>query len=180
MPFGLLFITPQGICFWEAEMKRDKRGRFEKGSKWTQEERQKRSLSLLGAGNPMFGRKQSEATKEKISIKKKGKVSPRKGAVLSKETRDKISASKLGKYKRDGRIKTISGYIKIHNISHPRADKGLVYEHRIVMEKYIGRYLHRWELVHHINGKRGDNRIENLKVVSMVEHNKIHLGGKDD
>jgi hypothetical protein len=47
-------------------------------------------------------------------------------------------------------------------------------EHRRVMEKFLGRKLSRLELVHHINGDRLDNNIENLKIVSAKEHNEIH------
>lgn len=49
--------------------------------------------------------------------------------------------------------------------------------HRILMEKYIGRKLGKDEVVHHRNGIRTDNRIENLEVMSHSEHSHLHSCG---
>ena len=72
-----------------------------------------------------------------------------------------------------------AGYILVKAPKdHPFRDKhGYIREHRLVMEKVLGRYLLPQEDIHHFNGIKIDNRIENLKVFSnRSEHLKIEHG----
>src|SRR3990167_8286521 len=126
---------------------------------WDKERKKAISKRLKGNKNGL-GAKRSQAFKDAISKRMSGSVSPSwKG----------------------GRTKTKYGYILAQSRKHHSDKKhpfanvhGYVFEHRLVMEKKIGRYLRSNEIVHHINHIRDDNRIENLQLMEKIEHNKFH------
>ncbi len=62
----------------------------------------------------------------------------------------------------------------VHGYTIITIDKQQVKEHRYVMEQYLGYQLDPKEIVHHRNGDKTDNRIENLVVMSQAEHMKEH------
>ncbi len=68
-------------------------------------------------------------------------------------------------------------YISIYSPEHPfSTQEGYVMEHRLVVEKSIGRHLNPEEVVHHLNGISDDNRLENLELLpSRKAHTKAHF-----
>ena len=77
-----------------------------------------------------------------------------------------------------GGVFTHRGYVWQYAPDHPRASKGYVLQHRLLMEQSLGRYLEGTEEVHHINGVKNDNRLENLVTLTHSEHRAAHRGQK--
>lgn len=69
------------------------------------------------------------------------------------------------------RLKT-DGYIAIKDHSHPNSAKdGYILEHRLVMSNHLKRPLETWEVVHHVDGDKANNKLDNLELLpKQSEH----------
>lgn len=129
---------------------------------------------------------------QEVSLAKK--TSARSGHVKGQPLRyvyghSPIARPWLGQYGENhirfkgGKVSGGAGYIQILlSLDDPficmaaiRDESYYVYEHRIVMARHINRPLWSEEVVHHINGDRADNRIENLQLFhTQGAHSKYH------
>lgn len=74
-----------------------------------------------------------------------------------------------------GRTINSQGYVLVYSPNHPnKTASNKVREHRLVVESIIGRYLEKNEDVHHIDGDKLNNSIDNLVALTKSEHTKLH------
>lgn len=77
-----------------------------------------------------------------------------------------------------GRKISKKGYVQIYRPDHPFAGKdGYIFEHRLVMEEKLGRYLQPEERVHHLNEIKDDNSPDNLEIKTNGAHTIYHHTG---
>jgi len=127
-----------------------------------------RSETKVKLSNINKGKHLSEETKAKLRNLNMGKKA-------SIDTREKMSESAKLAHPRKEKI-ICNGYVYVNcPPEYPYSRDGRIFEHRLVMEKHIGRLLKRGEVVHHENENRTDNHIENLYLFSSPgQHAKYH------
>lgn len=123
-------------------------------------------------GDPLGMSEKHKATFVKIcTIEKCGRPKKAKGLCSMHSQRLHRHQDPLKVIKREKLPRTLVNkkdrYFAVDANGHPNANKaGKILEHRLVMALHIGRPLTKDETVHHINGDRQDNRLENLELWS--------------
>lgn len=148
----------------------------------------KSAIHRLNMSLARLGKYPSEVTRKRMSASHMGHF-------VTEETKRKIRASNIGQKRSEvakqnmrgehsahwnGGIRHHEGYIQIFSPNHPFCSKKkYVCEHRLIIEKLIGRYLQPMEQVHHFNRKKTDNRPQNLMAfVNNSAHRRFENGGK--
>jgi len=143
-----------------------------KGAIFSEEHKEKLRQISLGENNNFFGKHHSEKSNEKNRQAHLNKIP------WNKELKGFLAGNKHYNWK-GGKVYK-HGYVMIYKPEHPFATVDCyVFEHRLIMEEFLGRYLTPEEVVHH-DGEKNDNRIEKLRLFkNQKEHAKYHKQQRD-
>ena len=114
---------------------------------------------FIGENHPLFGKHHSKKMKKKMSKIMKGR----------------FDGKNHPQWKGGKHLKR--GYVLIYNPNylHKIKNRNYVYEHRLIVENYLKRFLLPTEITHHINKIRSDNKIKNLMAfVNRSAHKRFH------
>lgn len=101
-------------------------------------------------------------------LRKKNLQRKTKNVFCSKECKNKYQTLGNGPNWKGGR-RYLRGYVELRVSPEIRKSRR-IFEHRLVMEKHLGRRLTSREFIHHKNGIKDDNRLENLEIVNLNSH----------
>lgn|SRR3990167_1971847 len=148
---------------------------WNKGKKWSNEAKEKMRVSAKKCTNHPGRFKKGHKIPKEI-FKKLKKFRFKKGMTPWNKGKKyfAVTGSKNHNWN-GGKTKLKIGYVLIAIKNHPFRDpRGYVYEHRLIIEKQIGRYLKSEESVHHL-GKKDDNRPHQLMAfASESAHQRFH------
>ena len=106
-----------------------------------------------------------------------------KGKPIFKRCKSCSKRGNLSSQWKGGRVRDKQGYILVKlqpdDFFYSMANKHRqVFEHRLVMAKYVKRCLLPWEVVHHKNGIKDDNRLENLELLPAPKYHLVDSATK--
>ena len=114
------------------------------------------------------GYRLSQQSKDQIAASKRG-------THHTQETKNKIQATLLGKNNSANELNQGGKFIDRRGYVLQYTGNGVyVREHRLVIEKEIGRKLQSDEIIHHLDGKKDHNDRKNLLLCTIQEHMRVH------
>lgn len=159
-----------------------------RGEKRSAETRAKLSAGKLGERNPMYGKPAPNRLPPKPQTECACGcgvlAAPGRSFVNGHNGRGQRMSNYVGRF-----VSNYHGYAWVHLPGHPFAQKDWVREHRLVVERHLvatdpasdmlialgsNLYLSPEIVVHHINGVKDDNRLENLAPMTNAEHVRLH------